>query len=235
MVSLVEFLGNVKRLLKKFLYTKEDTRANFDSLFDKDIGYSNGNFYIGGRKIVKLDPLVDTVTVWNSMSGTNYISVEADTGDNIFISHGSYLNTGWSNNGLWTVDFDYKYTSTKYIGLMISNNVFNSNNPFTDAQRNANAITTWEGSFPYGNGNLVWIVSPSSWTKPSQTGWNHLCVEKIDDTCLKIVLNDTYTWIGLLPPLTDWTDLYLGSRENPSSRTTGGSIVYKNIVIRERG
>lgn len=164
----------------------------------------------------------DNITSWTSLTNK--------TEDGVFTSHGSFLTDGWSNDALWQLDFDYRYTDTRYIGLMpicVSNI-----NPFTDGKRDAYALTSWEGGFPFSSGKVSWSESPSSWTKPSQTAWNHVTVKKTSDTGIEIILNDTYKWVGTLSVLPNWDILHIGSRDNPSDRNAGGSILYKNIEVK---
>lgn len=228
MVTLSGFLENIKELLGQYLYTKEETKENFDNFISNNVRYINGNFCVNEEPpkqyTITIPPLdgTDEITSWTS--GTN------NTANGIFTSHGSYLEPGWSNETLWKIEFDYKYTSTTYIGTMFL--CTSDINPFTDAKRNSYAITTWESSFPPG-GSLTYTESPSSFTKPSQTTWNHISIEKLDDTTIQIILNNTYTWIGTLSVLPDWDTIYIGSRDNPSDRNTGGNIQYRNIIIYE--
>lgn len=225
MVLMSTLLNNIKELVNQYVYTKEETRENFDDFVENHIGYENGYFYVNEKppKVI-IPPLdgTDEITSWTN--GTN------NTADGIYTSHGSYLEPGWSNESLWKIEFDYKYTATRYIGTMFL--CTSDINPFTDAKRNSYAITTWEGGFPPG-GSLTYTESPSSFTKPSQTAWNHVSIEKLDDTTIEMVLNDTYTWTATLSVLPNWNTIHIGSRDNPSSRNTGGNIQYRNIIIYE--
>lgn len=222
-MALTDLLNHFKTLINQYTYTKTETKENFDYFIEHNVRYINGQFMVVKKGLNTVVPPLDgtdEITSWTS--GTN------NTADGIFTSHGSYLEPGWSNEGLWKIEFDYKYTSTYYIGTMFL--CVADINPFTDAKRNANAVTTWEGSFPFG-GDLTWTESPSSFTKPSQYIWNHVSIEKLDDTTIKMILNNTYTWVATLNQLPNWDILHIGSRDNPSSRNTGGNIQYRNIVI----
>ena len=173
----------------------------------------------------------ENVVSWSSMD--NY------TGDGVFKTHGSYLDVGWSNEGYWAIEFDYKYVAGndsnifRYVGLMpiCSADI----NPFTDAKTANYAIDTWEGGFSFsGLGRTGWISSPT--TNPSkeiQSDWTHLEIIKLSDTRLQIVINNTYEWVGEFPNLANLTTLYMGTRENPANRNSGSIIQFKNISITE--
>ena len=68
MVSLVEFLGNVKRLLKTFLYTKEDTRTNFNDFVENKIGYVNGIFYVNEEPPIVCTHILSTDGEYQSLT-----------------------------------------------------------------------------------------------------------------------------------------------------------------------
>ena len=180
--------------------------------------------------------------IYPSLDGTENIvswsTMDNLTGNGIFRTHGGYLDEGWSNTGLWELSFDYRYVkgnlggATKYIGLMplCSSEI----NPFTDAKGANYAMTSWEGSLNFnGLGRSDWISSPSSTPSVTQTDWNHYDITKLSSTRLQIVLNDTYTWIGEFPNLENLETLYIGSRDNPAGRTSGGYVEYKNIIVKE--
>ena len=148
----------------------------------------------------------------------------------LYEGHGSYLNPGWSNEGLWKLEFTYKYVNTKYVGLMpiCSAEI----KPYTDGKNGYYAISSWEGSFPpTGLGFTEWISQPSEFTNPPQDDWNDVVITKLSSTRLKIVLNGEYTWIGDFPNLANLTELHIGIRDNPASRNTGGYVVYKDVYV----
>lgn len=182
-----------------------------------------GEIYVLKNKILLQPPLDGTDTIIKWTSGTN----KTENGE--FTSHGSYLAEGWENNGLWQLDFDYKYTSTYYIGTMFITGEGIS--PFTDAKRNTYTMTNWEGSFPPAFDGQ-YISSPSSWTKPSQTIYNHVTIIKTSENTFKIILNDIYEWEAIWNVMPNFDRFYIGSRDNPASRDVGGNIVYKNIIVK---
>ena len=46
MVLMGDFLNNVKRLINQYVYTKEQTRQNFDDFIENEVRYINGNFIV---------------------------------------------------------------------------------------------------------------------------------------------------------------------------------------------
>lgn len=162
----------------------------------------------------------DAITKWTS--GTN------NTKNGVFTSHGSFLTDGWSNNGLWQVDYDYRYTSTYYIGLLL---LCDNVKITSDSLMSPSAWGGWEGQFPPQWGSFSILSAPSSFSKPSQTEWNHITIQKISENKVKLILNDTYEWIYQLNNLPNWSELHFGSKNNVSSPGTGGNIQFKNIRV----
>ena len=168
----------------------------------------------------------DEITSWTTMTNT--------TSDGVYTTHGSFLTTGWSNEGLWELDFDCQgsYSSSNkyyYVGLMpvCSADI----NPFTDAERDNYAITTWEGfTYPNGLGKSSWD-SEDIFTKINDGNWHHMKITKLTSTKLKIVLDNASTAIGDFPNLANLSTLHIGSRDNPTSRNTGALILLKNIIV----
>jgi hypothetical protein len=166
----------------------------------------------------------DNITSWTT--GTN------TTSNGEYTSHGSYLTSGWANEDIWTLSFDYKYSAAtkKYVGLMpvCSSEI----NPFTDAKRADYAFATWEGSFPFYGLGAEYTVSPDDFTMPDQTEWNHIDIIKLTSTKLRVVFNSEYVWECTVPNLANLSTLHIGSRDNPSSRNAGDNVIYKNIEVR---
>ena len=171
--------------------------------------------------VPKLDG-TDSITKWTDIPN--------NTSAGVFSSHGSFLTNGWSNEGLWELDFDVQCTSWKYVGLMpVCNDAIN---PFTDAKASANAMTTWEGiSYMGGMGFSSWD-SADSMSKITNTTWHHITLTKLSPTKVKIVIDNTYTAIGNYDNLPNHSVLHIGSRDNPSARNNGGIVKYKNIIVK---
>ncbi len=163
----------------------------------------------------------DAITKWTS--ATN------NTSNGIYHSHGSFLTDGWSNEGLWKLEFDVMTTSWTYIGLMpvCSAEI----NPFTDTKATNYAMTSWEG-LTYFGGLGASVVSEDSMSKIKSTNtWHHVSIEKLNDTQCKIIINNTYTSIRNYANLPNLQTLHFGTRDNPSSRNSGGIIQFKNIIV----
>ena len=164
----------------------------------------------------------EDITSWTSMTNK--------TENGIYYSHGSYLTQGWSNKGLWQLDFDVMTTSWRYVGLMpiCSEEI----NPFTDAKTTRYAMTTWEG-ITYMGGLGSSVVSEDPMSKITSTNiWHHVTIKKLSATQVEIIINNTYHSIRNVPNLANLTTLHIGTRDNPASRNTGGIIQYKNINIK---
>lgn len=164
----------------------------------------------------------DSITKWTNMTNT--------TSDGVFTSHGSFLTDGWSNSGLWQLDFDIKATDWKYIGLMP---ICDANiNPFTDAGVTNYAFTTWEG-ITYGGGFGSSVVSQDTLSKITDTtNWHHYRMEKLSSTKIRVTIDNTYKAILNVPNLANIQTLHIGTRDNPSSRNTGGLLQFKNIKVK---
>lgn len=153
------------------------------------------------------------------------------TENGIYYSHGSFLTDGWSNEGLWQLDFDIKATSWVYVGPMpvCSAEV----NPYTDAKRANYAIMTcWEG-LHYFYAIEYTIVSETSLSKIRDSNWHHVTIEKLTDTQFRIIIDEVNISIRDFPAIATLTYLHIGSRDNPSSRNYGGIIQYKNIKVKK--
>lgn len=167
----------------------------------------------------------DTITKWTNATNT--------TGNGVFQSHGSYLSNGWDNTGLWQLDFDVKTSWWKYTGLMPI--CVPAINPFTDAKNSSYSITTWEGfTCPSGMGFTTVGTAPSYTKKTATNTTYHMTIKKIAPNRIKIILenNSAYTWIRESSLLSNYSTLYFGSRDNPSSRNTGGVLQFSNIVVK---
>lgn len=163
----------------------------------------------------------DAITKWTTMTNT--------TSNGVFTSHGSFLTDGWSNSGLWQLDFDVKADSWRYVGLMP---ICDANiNPFTDAVVANYAFTTWEG-ITYGSGFGSSVVIEETLTKITDTNWHHYRIEKLSSTKIRVTIDNTYTAVLNVPNLSNIQTLHIGTRDNPSSRNTGGLVQLKNIKVK---
>lgn len=173
----------------------------------------------------------DRVSSWTTMANR--------TGNGIFRTHGSYLYNGWDNSRNWILEFDYRYAEgtafsvPRYVGIMpICSREMGM---YTYAKLVDYAIACWEGDFGFtGLGRDGWISSPESTPSVVVTDWNHIIITKLSSTRLKIVLNDTYTWIGEFPNLANLETLCIGSIDNPQDRNRGSYVEYKDIILEYR-
>ncbi|WP_458454198.1 hypothetical protein [Methanobrevibacter sp.] len=164
----------------------------------------------------------DSITKWTSMTNK--------TENGIFYTHGSFLTNGWSNEGLWELEFDVKCSSWRYVGLIPV--CAAETNPYTDAKAAPYAIFMWEGiSYPGGMGLSSWICADSM-LKITDSNWHHIKLTKLTSTNVKIEIDNTYVAVGAFDNLPNHSTLHLGSRDNPASRNYGGIVEYKNIVVK---
>lgn len=170
--------------------------------------------------VPKLDG-TDSITSWTNMTN------KTENGE--FYSHGSFLTDGWSNDGLWELNYDVKCSSWRYVGTMplCSAEI----NPYTDAKNVNYSYVTWEG-LTYGYGLGYSVVSQDPLTKITNTNWHHYTITKLSSTQIKIVIDSTYTAIMNVPNIANISTLHIGSRDNPSSRNSGGIVEYKNIIVK---
>lgn len=103
MVTLSEFKENVKTLLKQYLYTKEETRQNFDNFINNNLCYSNGElclaenyiYYNSGEDINLHNPqnaIITTnngfLTITTNTSGEKKVNLPTqwfDKNDNVYM------------------------------------------------------------------------------------------------------------------------------------------------------
>lgn len=193
------------------------------SLNAKCKGVSSSSITVYDYLLVPPLDSTDAITTWTS--ATN------NTSNGVFNSHGSYLSNGWDNSDLWQLDFDVKTSSWKYIGLMPV--CASGINPFTDAKVAAYAMTCWEGiSFFGGMGLSSWDSYPSNFSKITSTNTSyHITIKKLSSTKLEIHIGN-YVAIGNYDNLPNHSTLYIGTRDNPSSRNYGGVPQLSNIVVK---
>ena len=163
----------------------------------------------------------DQITKWTNMTNT--------TGNGIFRSHGSFLTEGWSNTGLWQLDFDVQCDEWWYVGLMPLCDA--RINPYTDAKRSQYAATTWEGlSIPHGFG-ATWVKT-CSFSKIKDKNWHHVTMKKIASNQVQIFIDGGYEHIWQSDVFAGISELHFGTRDNQYSRDYGGIINFKNIIVK---
>ena len=163
----------------------------------------------------------DQITKWTNMTNT--------TSNGIFQSHGSFLTEGWSNEGLWQLDFDVQCNNWKYIGLMPLCDA--RINPYTDAKQAQYAATTWEGlSIPHGF-SATWVKT-CSFSKITDKNWHHVTMKKIASNQVQIFIDGGYEHIWQSDVFAGISELHFGTRDNEYSRNYGGIINFKNIIVK---
>ena len=166
----------------------------------------------------------DTLVEW---SGFNSID------DGVYTGHGSYIQRGWSNAGLWQLDFDVKYNRNGdyhyfYVGTMpfCSEEI----NPYSDSKLNDYAFVTWEKSVrPYGLDSIC-LEGPENYKYNNAEEYHHTTIKKISDTKIEYYF-DNQKWVFSIAKLPNLETLHFGTRDNESSRKGGTTISYKNIKV----
>jgi len=173
------------------------------------------------QESILFEPPLDGTDEITSWSGTN------TTGDGLYSGRGGYLTEGWSNEGLWQLDFDVSYKASRYVGIMpiCSEEI----NPFTDAKGKQYALTAWEGVAALTGLNST-SVGPVNYKYQSPDIFHHATLKKIAEDKL-IWYFDSNEWEITAPNLKNLQTLHIGMRDNPADRTTGGPVVYKNIRV----
>lgn len=175
-------------------------------------------------KTILFEPPLDGTDEITSWSGIN------KTYDGIYEGHGSYLTTGWSNEGLWELECDVAYSgggTTGYVGIMpiCSEEI----NPFTDAKGKEYALSAWEGQALVTGLNLT-AVGPINYKYSGREYYHHLVIKKVNDTKLEYYFDDN-VWYITAPNLANLETLHIGVRDNPADRRSGFNILYKNIKV----
>jgi len=174
------------------------------------------------KESILFEPALDGTDEITSWSGTNI------TEDGTYSGRGSFLTEGWSNEGLWQLDFDVSYKSSWYVGIMpiCSEEI----NPFTDAKNKNYSMTAWEGVALIGGLGSEIISGPVNYKYQSPDIFHHATLKKIAEDKL-IWYFDSNEWELNVPNLKNLETLHIGIRDNPANRLQGGTVVYKNIKV----
>lgn len=217
MVTLSTFLNNIKTLINQYIYTKEETKANFDNFIENEIKYINGSFIINDDCILWQPAL-------NGETGADYAWYYTEAnGEAVgkgFIFHGGFYNTE-----SWELSFDFKHDNIRYTGICFLAKLGEydgKGGPAADT-----ALTTWEGTWSGGDRYATYT--------DGAVGWFDVTVTKIDSTHVRLqseTLNrDTTIELTWLPSA---TKLSFGARHNSS--TSDGSFYgpcrIKNIKVK---
>ena len=171
----------------------------------------------------------NTLQVWNNFK-TNEIS------ENVYTGGGSYIKEGWSNQGLWQMDFDYKYSVSQsrfsYVGLMPicpGEIIINTSDSIVENH----AMITWEMGASLWGMESICTEGPSSYKYNNATEYQHVTIKKIDPTTIEFYF-DNNKWIYSVPKLSQLDTLYFGLRDNVASRSAtskGATISVKNLKV----
>ena len=196
---------------------EESEVVSIDNTSSTNSGLTNGQ--------ILFEPALDgtdAITCWSGPCSTE---------DGVFKGRGAFLTEGWSNEGLWQLDCDVAYSSSrkKYVGIMpiCSEEI----NPYTDEKLEDYAIVAWEG-WARGYGLDAYITGPNNYKYISPEEYHHLTIKKIADDTLKYIF-DGQEWTLTTDKLQNLETLHVGIRDNPYDRSWGDSVLYKNIKVVE--
>ena len=164
----------------------------------------------------------DEITSWK---GTN------KTEDGIYSGIGSFLTEGWSNSGLWELEFEVAYETGQYgyVGHMpiCSEEI----NPFTDAKGKEYAMFAWEG-WACLEGMGLTAKGVSNYKYSGRQYYHKGVLKKISDNKLEYYFDDNM-WELTTEKLASIDTLHIGIRHNPNDSAGGTYLYYKNIKVTE--
>lgn len=214
MVSISQFSENIKTLVNQYIYTKEETKDNFDNFIENEVRYINGNFIVN-----------DTIClpVWkptlNGETGASYkYSYSEANGE--AVGKGFVLNNGFPNTDKWELTFEFKHDNIKYTGIcyLAELGKYNGNGGSNYA------LTTWEGSWAGGTSYATYTAGA--------VGWFDVTVKKIDSTHVRLISSDldrdTTVEVSWLP---DAEYLSCGARHNDATNLYGPCRI-RNVIAR---
>ena len=200
-----------------------DEESEVISIDDTKDPYEDDDKFSLGSVLFK-PPLdgTDEITTWAGRNSTQ---------DGIYSAHGSFLTEGWSNSGLWKLEYDVAYSgdSYGYIGIMpiCSAEI----KPFTDAKNQEYSLSAWEGlACIYGLGSQA--EGPINYKYTGRRNYHHTIIKKIAEDKIEYIFDDNI-WILTVPKLKNLSTLHIGARDNPMSRDDGQNVYYKNIEVVE--
>lgn len=213
MVSLSTFYNNIITLINQYVYTKEETKENFDNFIENEIRYVSGNLIINDDYLK---------TLWqpalNGETGASYKWSYSES-DGEAIGKGFVLNNGFKNTDEWELSFEFKHDNIRYTGICFLAEL----GQYNGSGGATKGLTSWEGSWPNG-------TAYSSYTAGA-VGWFDITVTKIDDTHINIKSDilDRNTNVEVL-----WMEnaIYLscGARHNDSGSSYGPCRI-RNVKV----
>ena len=156
----------------------------------------------------------NTLITWNQYK-TNEIS------EGVYTGSGSYIEQGWSNEGLWQLDYDIKYNSphSSYINYYVGVMPFCSEeiNPYSDNKRKDYCMESWEKSATINGMDAICIEWPANYKYFNQDEYHHTTVKKIAKNKIEYYFDDK-KWVFSVPKLENLETLHFGYRDNPYNR-----------------
>ena len=154
--------------------------------------------------------------------------------DGTYTGHGSYIKEGWSNEGLWQLDFDIKYNSPEssyiryYVGIMpfCTEDI----NPFTDANGEKYCMYSWETSARLSGLDAICLEGPANYKYLNAKEYHHGTVKKVAEDKIEYYF-DNQKWVYAVPKLANLETLHFGIRDNPVDRNTGITISCQNVEV----
>ena len=249
MVLMSTVLNNIKELINQYVYTKEETRENFDDFVENNIYYVNGNFIVNEEYSMP-NPIFQPAFDGTTAVIQEYNNSNANTQSNgVATFKGCVIADGWDNTGLWELSVDIAYLSgLRYTGLIL---LTDADEPFTGW-----GIKNWEGPVTgtpsISNGNGGAIVSTNYTKTPDTTltdlpsgkqiienptvDWYTLHIRKPSLTTLEVWKNNDknnkviYEWAEL----SDVSRCTMGGRTNVTYPASYGSVYMKNLVVTQK-
>lgn len=170
----------------------------------------------------------NTLVTWSTL--TNEIV------DGVYTGNGSYIQEGWSNEGLWQIDYDVKYdtTNSSYVNYYAGVMPFCSEeiNPYTNEKRKNYCMESWEKWAAIEGMDAICTEGPENYKYSQQNEYQHVTVKKTASDKIEYYF-DNNKWVYSVPKLQNLETLHFGYRDNPSDRTRGVTISTKNLLVRK--
>ena len=114
MVLMSTLLNNIKELVNQYVYTKEETRENFDYFIEHNVRYINGNFIVNELYFSLFDDCTNSNVsdIW-TLNGTNSNSISYTTKDTynvLYVPNNCQISVPCK--GDIKISFDYYPTNT---------------------------------------------------------------------------------------------------------------------------
>ena len=112
----------------------------------------------------------NTLVTWSTL--TNEIV------DGVYTGNGSYIQEGWSNEGLWQIDYDVKYdtTNSSYVNYYAGVMPFCSEeiNPYTNEKRKNYCMESWEKWAAIEGMDAICTEGPENYKYSQQNEYQHV-------------------------------------------------------------